>query len=182
VPISEATYRRVALEDPDGNWELHGGRLRPRSSGTFGHNKVVSSLGFAVLDQLPRDRYDARMNAGRLRRSASDIYVPDFMVIPIELTRSYFDRPHDLEVYDAPVALVAEVCDAAIAEDAADDKLPGYRERGDREIWRLHPFERTLIVWRRQPGGNYEETTCLGGMVGIASLPGVTIDLDALFA
>jgi hypothetical protein len=27
MPISEETFERVALEDPDGKWELHCGRL-----------------------------------------------------------------------------------------------------------------------------------------------------------
>jgi Uma2 family endonuclease len=32
-------------------------------------------------------------------------------------------------------------------------KLQGYRLRGDLEIWFIHPYERTLTVWRRQPDG-----------------------------
>ncbi len=30
MPVSEQTYRVVALEDPEGQWELHRGRLREK--------------------------------------------------------------------------------------------------------------------------------------------------------
>ncbi len=59
-------------------------------------------------------------------------------------------------------------------------KLPLYRQRGDEEIWFIHPYERTLTVWRRRPDGSYSEERYAGGIVPIASLPGVSIDLDAL--
>jgi hypothetical protein len=58
--------------------------------------------------------------------------------------------------------------------------VPEYQARGDDEIWRLRPFERTLTVWRRQEDGSYVEPSVSGGTVGVASLPGVTIDLDVL--
>ncbi len=30
-----------------------------------------------------------------------------------------------------------------------ESKLPDYRRRGDLEVWRIHPYERTLTAWRR---------------------------------
>ena len=60
-------------------------------------------------------------------------------------------------------------------------KLPEYRARGDLEIWRIHPYDRTLTAWRRQPDGSYLESVYRGGIVPVGSVPGVTIDLDALF-
>ena len=50
------------------------------------------------------------------------------------------------------------------------------------EIWRLHPYDKTLTTWRRQRDGSYAETVYTGGQVHPVALPGVTIDLDALFA
>jgi hypothetical protein len=69
-----------------------------------------------------------------------------------------------------------------------ETKLQGYRERGDRENWFIHPYERTLTAWRRQPDGSYAEEIYRGGLVAVAScpqspgvpFPGVMIDLDAL--
>ena len=59
-------------------------------------------------------------------------------------------------------------------------KLRAYRERGDREIWFIHPYDRTLTAWRRLPDGGYAEEIHRSGIVPVASLPGVTIDFDAL--
>ncbi|GIW03709.1 MAG: hypothetical protein KatS3mg059_0329 [Thermomicrobiales bacterium] len=44
------------------------------------------------------------------------------------------------------------------------------------------PYERTLTAWRRQPDGTYTTQTYHGGIIRPAELPGVTVDLDALFA
>jgi hypothetical protein len=63
-----------------------------------------------------------------------------------------------------------------------DTKVPDYRARGDREIWRLHPHERTLTSWVQQADGSYAETRYTAGIVRPTFLPGVAIDLDALFA
>lgn len=59
-------------------------------------------------------------------------------------------------------------------------KLPIYQARGDREIWCIHAYERTLTVWRRQADGSSSEDLYRGGIVPVLSLPGVTIDFDAL--
>lgn len=59
-------------------------------------------------------------------------------------------------------------------------KLQGYRERGDLEIWYIHPYGRTLTAWRRQADGSYAEEIYSGGIIPVLSLPDVTIDLDAL--
>ena len=60
-------------------------------------------------------------------------------------------------------------------------KLAEYQRRGDIEIWRIHPYERTLTAWRLQPDGSYSETVYRGGVIQPVALPGVTIDIDRLF-
>jgi hypothetical protein len=40
MSISEATYERVALEDPAGQWELVRGRLRSKPAMTTERNSV----------------------------------------------------------------------------------------------------------------------------------------------
>jgi hypothetical protein len=52
---------------------------------------------------------------------------------------------------------------------------------GDLEIWRIHPYERTLTSWKQQSDGSYQETMHRGGSVAPIGLPGVTIDLDRLW-
>ncbi len=53
--------------------------------------------------------------------------------------------------------------------------------RGDREIWFIHPGDLTLTAWRRRDDGGYDEVVFTGGLIALHGLPGVTIDLDALF-
>ena len=55
------------------------------------------------------------------------------------------------------------------------------RSTSSEEIWRIHPYERTLTAWRRLPDGSYDETVHHEGVVSPTALPGVEIDLAALF-
>ena len=87
-----------------------------------------------------------------------------------------------LEIFDEPLPLVVEVWSPSTGGYDLDAKLPEYQRRGDAEIWRLHPYERTLTVSRRLPDGGYAETVHTGGVVRPIALPGVAVDLDALFA
>ena len=45
MPVTERTYRQVVLEDPEGQWELHRGRLREMPSTTFAQNGTMVRLG-----------------------------------------------------------------------------------------------------------------------------------------
>jgi Uma2 family endonuclease len=182
MPVTERTYRAVALEDPEGQWELHRGRLREKPSMSFGHNDNMMELGRQLLTQLDRGVYRVRINSGRLRRQDETYYIPDVIVFPVEYSDHFRELPNSLEVYDRPVPLVVEVWSPSTGEYDIDSKLPEYQARGDLEIWRLHPFDRTLTVWRRQDDGSYETFAQTGGTIEPVALPGVTIDLDALFA
>jgi Uma2 family endonuclease len=185
MPVSAQTYERVALEDPEGAWELWDGCLRqkPGDLMTTEHNLVATRL-FRQLDrQLSEEEFDLRLNSGRTSRSTRSFLVPDVLVAP----RAYVDRllrerPRRLEAYPEPLPLVVEVWSPSTGSYDVDEKLPEYQRRGDLEIWRIHPYERTLTAWRRQPDGSYSETVYRGGSVQPATLPNVTIDLDALFA
>ncbi|MDQ3655742.1 MAG: Uma2 family endonuclease, partial [Chloroflexota bacterium] len=101
-------------------------------------------------------------------------------VIPLALTAGLEGRPDGLEVYSDPLPFVAEVWSPSTGTYDAKAKLRGYQERGDAEIWFIHPFEKTITIWRRQPDGSYLETSPAIGPIEIASLPGVTVDLAAL--
>jgi hypothetical protein len=54
MPVTENTYEQVALEDPEGQWELVCGRLRTQPGMTQDHNDIVSLLTFFLQMQLPR--------------------------------------------------------------------------------------------------------------------------------
>ncbi len=76
---------------------------------------------------------------------------------------------------------MVEVWSPATGEYDINAKLPEYQRRGDLEIWRIHPYDRTLTAWRQQPDGSYVESLYTGGTVRPVALPNVAIDLDALF-
>ena len=181
MPVSEETYRRVALEDPEGHWELDCGRLRSKPAMAYAHNRMTSDLAAQLLAQLDRSQYEVRINAGQVRRSERQYYVPDVTVIARAQTSHFREHPEALEAYSEPLPLIVEVWPPSTGEYDQDTKLPEYRRRGDREIWRLHPYEKTLIAWRRQPDNSYSETQYTGGIVRPVFLPGVAIDLDELF-
>src|SRR5215208_950937 len=98
MPVTERTYKRVALEDPDGHWELDCGELRRKPDMTFEHNQVGELLGHFLRVQLGLVEYVVRTDAGLVRRSASQYYMPDLMVIPMEMVRRLFPAPRAWEV------------------------------------------------------------------------------------
>jgi Uma2 family endonuclease len=86
-----------------------------------------------------------------------------------------------LAIFSGPLPLVVEIWSSSTGDYDVDAKLPIYQQRGDLEVWRIHPYERTLASWRRQPDGSYQETIYRSGSVTPIGLPGVTIDLNTLW-
>ena len=179
--VSQSTYRSLVLEDPDHQWEMHDGRLVEKPAMTFAHNDIMAELGFTLRGQLDRAEFLVRTNAGRVDRGDRSYYIPDVMVIPRAMIDKTAPISHALETYGKPLPLVVEIWSPSTGDYDIEDKLPEYRARGDQEIWRIHPFDRTLTIWRRQADGTYDEKTISGGTVHPVGLPGVAIDLDRLF-
>ena len=180
VPVSERTFQQLALEEPN-QWELVCGRLRRKPAMTWEHNDVGQELAGRLWQQLDRKQFRVRHNAGHVKRTAENYFIPDVFVIPMELTGPLRGRPDVLEAYDAPLPLVVEVWSPSTGDYDVDTKIPEYQRRSDLEIWRIHPFDRSLTAWKREPDGSYTETLYTGGSVQPVALPGVTVDLDTLF-
>jgi Uma2 family endonuclease len=178
--ISDQQYRELALHEPDRKWELWDGHLREKPGMTYAHNDVAAELGYLLRPQLDRSAYRVRTDAGRVYRSGSTYFIPDVFVFPVSYVTPSLRAGDVLEVYDQPLPLVVEVWSRSTGAYDATEKLEVYRQRGDLEIWFIHPIERTLTAWRRQPDGPYLEALYRSGLVPVASLPGITIDLDAL--
>ena len=180
--VSEAAYLQIALDDPDTPWKLHHGQLREKPAMTCDHNWDMVKLGHMLLSQLDWNEFQVRVNAGRVSRPTTTYYIPAVFVLPTKLTEPLRGRADLLDAYAVPLPLVVEVWSRSIGNYDVNEKLDEYRRRGDLETWRLHPYERTLTAWRRQADGSYEEALYQGGVVRPTALPGVAIDLDALFA
>jgi Uma2 family endonuclease len=180
MPISEKTYRQVALEDSDSNCELYCGQLRLQPGKTAEQNDLMLELAFVLHGQLDRSEFRVRSNSGRVRRSPKNYYVPDVFVVPTALEQAQRGT-RALECYNEPLPLVVEIWSISTGEYDVETKLVEYQRRGDLEIWRIHPYERTLTTWRRQLDGSYTETLITDGTVEPIELPGVKVDPDALF-
>ena len=181
MPISRETYERVALEDPDGSWELVCGRLRQKPIMTTEHNMAARRLMVMLVRQLDEDEYAVSLDQARVTISAGTDYIPDLIVIPRSAVRRLMERPGTFETYDEPLPLVVEVWSRSTDTYDVNTKLQEYQQRGDAEIRRIHPYQRTLTAWRRQPDGSYTETLYHGGVIEPVALPGVRIDIDRLF-
>jgi Uma2 family endonuclease len=103
-------------------------------------------------------------------------------VIPAALVQALRQHPGSLDAYSDPLPLVVEIWSPSTGTYDINEKLRDYQQRGDLEIWRIHPYERTLAAWRRQSHGEYSEIVYGAGVVQPESLPGVAIDLETLFA
>lgn len=175
------TFEDLALANPDRPLEMHAGVVREKPPMALGHNRSMNRLGQLLAVQLDPERYWVNTNSGQLKRLEGTYYIPDVCVIPVEIIDPDLDPWSDLEVYTRPLPLVIEVWSPSTGGYDLDTKIAEYQRRGDLEIWRLHPFERTLISWQRQADGTYVERTYHGGIVRPVALPEVSIDLDALF-
>ena len=183
MPVSEQTYERVALEDPDGHWELVCGRLRRKPGMTFEHYGAARMLVHLLNLQLDVRDFVIDKDGPRLRISTGTYFIPDVCVI----SRTLFERrrqelPRGFEMYEEPMPLVVEVWSPSTGEYDVEEKLREYQWRGDLEIWRIHPYEKTLTRWQHQPDGSYHESSQRGGAARPATLPNVSIDLNSLFA
>ena len=182
MPISEKTYRLVALEDPTGRWELSCGQLRSKPAMTSAHEHTFELLAQALRDRIDQRDYIVRTDGPRLRTSAGNFYLPDDCVYPRRLLeRAFRDNPRGFLLYEEPMPFVAEVWSQATGNYDVATKIPEYQRRGDLEIWLLHPYDKTVRRWVRRSDGDYEETLIREGNVRLAALPGVQIDLDTLF-
>lgn len=182
MPVSEATYRQVALEDPEGQWELWWcGRLQQKPPMTVEHGDANSLLTIQFARQLDESEFIVRLNHARLRTPAGVYYIPDLCVVPRALTRRLRTSTRELDMFEEPVPLVVEVWSLSTGTYDLTTRLRDYRVRGDREIWLIHPYERTLTAWRRQPDGSYTEAVHRGGTIQPIALPNVTIDIARLF-
>jgi Uma2 family endonuclease len=179
--ISEEAYQRLALTEPDRKWELRDGRLAEKPGMTWEHSAFMLVLGHLLVSQIDPRRHRALAEL-RVRCTSGSILIPDLVVAPIAYGNAFRERPGVLAVIADPLPLVVEIWSASTGKYDVAAKVPEYQRRGDLENWLVHPYERTLTSWHRQPDGSYAETLYRGGIVSPVALPGIEIDLATLFA
>ena len=179
--MSEADYERFVLSGIEGLWELHDGVLVEKPGMSWEHLDAIAELVALLRQQLDRTRFRAFAES-RVRRPTDTIFMPDVMVVPTAYGDRFRGKPGKLAIFPGPLPLVVEVWSASTGGYDVDTKIPVYMQRGDLEIWRIHPYERTVTSWVRQPDGTYRETMHSSGVIRLAALSGVESDLDRLFA
>lgn len=177
--MSEQAYLDLVLAEPVKTWELHDGLLVEKPGRSWDHDEIVVELSHLLRSQLDRRDYRVRVE-GRVRRPGT-IFRPDVFVVPTAYGDEFRGRPGVLAIFNQPLPLVVEVWSRSTGTYDVDAKLPIYQDRGDLEIWRIHPYERTLTAWRRQPDGSNSQTLYREGIVHPVALPDVAIDLAELF-
>jgi Uma2 family endonuclease len=174
-------FEQFIFEHPEKQWELYEGVVREKPGMASEHNDAMVYLGADIARQLDRRIYRVRINSSHIQRSSNSFFIPDICVFSSAEFRKRLGQPDRLEMYDEPLFLVVELWSKSTGAYDVNIKIPEYQSRGDLEIWRLHPYERTLTVWRRNQSGSYDEEHYDGGLVTVSSLPNVVVDLDALF-
>jgi Uma2 family endonuclease len=177
--MSEDAYQQFVLSGVEGAWELHDGRLVEKPGMSWKHGDIVMLLGHLLMSQLDRAEYRVFTEL-RVCRPAATVFLPDLVVVPTSYGEAIRDLPV-LAIFSEPLPLVVEVWSPTTGDYDIDAKRPVYQQRGDLEIWRIHPYERTLTSWRRQPDGSYEQMIHRGGTLTPVALPGVIIDLNTLW-
>ena len=179
--MTDEAFEQLALDDPDGKWELWCGVPRRKPAMTFEHNDIAELLSYLFQSQLDRGAYRVRSDKGHVRCPTQSYYIPDFFVIPASAFEPQRGHPERLEAYLEPLPLVVEIWSRSTGGYDQREKLGEYKRRSDLEIWLIHPYERTLTAWRHRPDGSYTETVYHGGAIQPVTLPNVTIPLDELF-
>jgi Uma2 family endonuclease len=80
-----------------------------------------------------------RVDAGRVRRPEATFFIPDVFVVPTAYAIPLLGQQDILEVFDQPLPLVVEVWSRSTGDYDVAEKIAVYQQRGDLEIWRLHP-------------------------------------------
>jgi Uma2 family endonuclease len=177
--MSEQTYIEFVGSGAEGQWELHDGRLVEKPGMSWKHGQIPAFLAYLLLSQIDLARYRV-VTELRVRRPGGTVYLPDLMVVPAAYGAGIAHEPA-LAVFSDPVLLVVEVWSPSTGGYDVDAKIPVYQQRGDLEIWRIHPYERTLTRWVRRPDGAYDVSVHQNGTISLVADSSIAVDLDRLF-
>ena len=177
--LTEQDFEAFLLSGIEGHWELHDGVLVEKPAMTWDHQNVMLNLAVQLNQQIAREAFRVQVES-RVQRQEETVLQPDVMVIPEHYGDAFRNQPGKLVIIDKPLPLVAEVWSVSTGNYDVKAKLPIYMQRGDVEIWLIHPYEKTVTSWRRQPDGTYSSSIYQEGAIRPVALPDVVIDLAEL--
>ena len=178
--LDGAAYERLVADDPAyEDMELFDGVPVEKPAMCWYHGDLGSAVGLQIASMLDQTRFRLRFDHARLALPGGDsYYIPDLAIIPNTPPPTL----RALDLHCGPIPLVVEIWAPRTGPYDAAVKLPGYRRRGDAEVWWFDPRDPSVTRWLRRPDGEYDEEVRRGGVVELTALPTVRIDLDALFA
>ncbi len=179
--LTNEDFEAFLLSGIEGHWELHDGVLVEKPGMTWDHQVAMVELASQLRIWLPRHAFRVQVES-RVRRPEATVLQPDVMVIPEHYGDEFRNQPGTLAIFSRPLPFVAEVWSVSTGEYDVLAKLPIYQQRGDEEIWLIHPYDKTVTSWRRQPDGTYLSSVHHEGTIRLAALPDVVIDVAELFS
>ncbi len=171
--VSVAEYHRMGEFNEDRRrTELIQGIVIEKLSKTALHRRLAMRLYQIIAACAPADFFVMKEEPLTLHDSEPE---PDVSVIAGNEDDFFSKHPET-------AALVVEVAVSSPALDRAN--APLYAEAGVLEYWIVLGREQRIEVYRQPVSGQYEQKLIVsrGQSLECASVPGVTVDLDALFA
>ncbi len=158
--------------------------VREPPSPARSHQEIVCELLRQIANALegkPCRVYVAPFDV-RLPKSTEGDDQVDTVVQPDLLVVSDLQKLDARGMRGAP-DWVAEVLSPSSANYDQIVKLPAYERAGVREVWLIHPIDRTLRIYQLE-AGCYGRATIreLKGQTLLTAVPGVTIDWDRVLA
>jgi len=180
------TYAEYLTWSDGGREELINGiaYIKEPPAPSRSHQELVGELHFQVRKALEGKSwrvYVAPFDVRLPRAGEADDHI-DTVVQPDVLVVCDLDRLDERGMRGAPDWL-AEVLSPSTARHDQFLKVPVYERSGVREVWLVHPIDRTVSIYRLEDG-RYGRPMILElkGRTAISAIPGVSIDWDRLAA
>jgi Uma2 family endonuclease len=158
--------------------------VREPPSPTVAHQEIVRELLLQIRSALQKTRYrvfvaplDVRLpKTSEVDDKIDTVVQPDLFIV------SDSQKVDDRGVLGAPDWL-AEVLSPGTARYDRTIKLAAYERAGVREVWLVHPVDRTLTIYRLDKGCyGSPKVVGLKGRTALTAVDGVTIDWDEVLA
>jgi Uma2 family endonuclease len=172
--VTEEEFYRDATEDT--NWEYLDGRLVMHSPASDWHEDRFSFLNMLLRGYLD-ERGGGVVRGSRYPMRLDERWSPEPDLLVVRDERRHLLRKTRLE---GPADFVIEIASDSDPGLDAREKLPRYREAGIDEIWLVNPFDQTVLVEVREPGG-YTSLRLATGRLASRVVPGFWIEVGWLW-
>jgi Uma2 family endonuclease len=172
--MSEDDFYRLADEDSD--WEYLDGRIVMHSPASNRHEDLFRFL-LTLFSAYLGEKGGAVVRGSRYPMRLDPDWSPEPDIMVVREHRRHLMTSRRLE---GPADMVIEIVSESDPKLDYREKLPRYREAGIDEIWVVNPYDATVLVEVRQPGG-YATRTLSSGRLASAVVPGFWIDVAWLW-